>query len=421
MEGSTGTCQYLTQPTTRVPINEFKFQRPLLNQARTAHVASSISGKTMNLIFHVTNDWFPFPAFPCIPRWLVPFPRIPMYDWFHFLNFPIWLTTSRWGGTSVQTITAEWRLHPDRQHPGDVVPPPWPSQLNGVSTQTGSTQVRWYLRPDDHRWMASPPRQAAPRGCGSSALTVTAEWRLHPDWQHPGDVVPPPRRSPLNGVSTQTGSTQVMWFLRFDRHSWMVSPPRLAAPRWCGSSARTITAEWHLHPDWQHPGDVVPPLWPSQLNGFSTQTGQCVRLSTAIPNTFTHPFIGAMLILVRHQQWKKIHATANSTVQHVALINVKWDFRQSWFIANHVKLPKYYFKISIKSAQSTEGSLIGRQKLWRAAGLGFRRLIHVTAHARSRSTTYSSLSSRQFHIWSTSVPRPGKPSGDPAAASLIIS
>ena len=44
-----------------------------------------------------------------------------------------------------------------------------------------------------------------------------------------------------------------------------------------------------------------------------------------------------------------------------------------------------------------------------------------TAHARSRSTTYSSLSPRQFHIWSTSVPRTGKPSGDPAAASLIIS
>ena len=64
-----------------------------------------------------------------------------------------------------------------------------------------------------------------------------------------------------------------MWFLRSDRHSWMASPPRLAMPRWCGSSALTVTAEWHLHPDWQCPGDVVPPLWPSQLNGLSTQTG----------------------------------------------------------------------------------------------------------------------------------------------------
>ena len=56
---------------------------------------------------------------------------------------------------------------------------------------------------------------------------------------------------------------------------------------------------------------------------------------------------------------------------------------------------------------------------------GFVHCFNVTAHARSRSTTHSSLSStsdpRQFHIWSTSVPRPGKPSGDPAAASLIIS
>ena len=145
MEGSTGTRQYLTQP--RVPINEFKFQWPFLNQARAVHVVSSIGRKTMNLIFHVTNIWFHLPAFPCIPRWLVPFPRNSTNDWFHFLNFPVWWTTSRW----------------------------W-----------------WFLRPCHHCWMFSPSRLAAPRWCGSSALTVTAEWRLHPDGQHPGDVVPLP-------------------------------------------------------------------------------------------------------------------------------------------------------------------------------------------------------------------------------------
>ena len=37
--------------------------------------------------------------------------------------------------------------------------------------------------------------------------------------------------------------------------------------------------------------------------------------------------------------------------------------------------------------------------------LGFVDWFDSTAHARSRSMTYSSLSSRQFHIWSTSVPR----------------
>ena len=222
MEGSTGTRQYLTQPTTRVPINESKFQWPLLNEAPAAHVVGSIGRKTMNLIFHVTNVWFHFPAFPCIPRWLVPFPRISTYDWFHFLNFPIWLTTSRW----------------------------W-----------------WFLRSDHHSRMVSPPRLVTPRWCGSSALTITAEWPLLPDWQHPGDMVHPLWPSQLNGLSTQTGSTQVMWFLRSDHHSWMVSPPGLVTPRWCGSSALTVTAEWSLHPDWQHPGDVVPPLWPSQLSG----------------------------------------------------------------------------------------------------------------------------------------------------------
>ena len=128
-----------------------------LNQARTAHVASSIGRKTMNLIFHVTNVWFHLPAFPCIPRWLVPFPRNSTYDWFHFLNFPVWQTMSRW----------------------------W-----------------WFLRPGYHRGMVSPSRLAAARWCGSSALTVTAEWRLHPDWQHPGDVVPPLWPSQLNGHPT---------------------------------------------------------------------------------------------------------------------------------------------------------------------------------------------------------------------------
>ena len=163
--------------------------------------------KNMNLIFHVTNVWFHFLAFPCIPRWLVPIPRISTYDWFHFPNFPVWLATSRlwWlgdGGFSVLAITAKWSLHPDWQQPGDVVPPPWPSQLNGVSTQTGSTQVMWFLRSDHHSWMVSPPRLVTPRWCGSSVLTVTSEWRLHPDWQHPGDVVPPLWPSQLNGLPT---------------------------------------------------------------------------------------------------------------------------------------------------------------------------------------------------------------------------
>ena len=155
--------------------------------------------------FPCQNDWFHFLAFPCIPRWLVPVPRISTYDWLHFLNFPVWLTTSRW----------------------------W-----------------WFLCPGHHCRMVSPSRLAAARWCGSSALTVTAEWRLHPDWQHPGDVVPPLWLSQLNGLPTQTGNAQVMWFLRPDRHSWMASPPRLAAPRWCGSSALTIIAEWSPHPDW---------------------------------------------------------------------------------------------------------------------------------------------------------------------------
>ena len=183
---------------------------------------------------------------------------------------PSRLAAPRWCGSSALTNTAEWHLHPDWQCPGDVVPPLWPSQLNGISTQTGNAQVMWFLRSDHHSWMVFPPRLVTPRWCGSSALTVTAEWPLHPDWQCPGDVVPLLWPSQLNGISTQTGNAQVMWFLRSDQHCWMASPPRLAMPRWCGSSALTITAEWHLHPDWQCPGDVVPPLWPSQLNGLPT-------------------------------------------------------------------------------------------------------------------------------------------------------
>ena len=78
-------------------------------------------------------------------------------------------------------------------------------------------------------------------------------------------------------------------------------------------------------------------------------------------------------------------------------------------------------KFSYPNAQFTKGSLIWRQKLLRAAGLGLVDWFDSTANARSRSITYSSLSPRQFHIWSQTVPRPGKPSGDPAVASLIIS
>ena len=165
MEGSTGTRQYLTQPTTRVPINEFKFQWSLLNQARAAHVVSSIGRKTMNLIFNVTNVWFHLPAFPCIPRWLVPFPRNSTYDWFQFFN--VWLVQFSSMTDNVQVM---------------VVSPSWLSPRNGLSIQTGSSQVMWFLRPYRHSWMASPPRLAAPRWCGSSALTITAEWSPHPDW-----------------------------------------------------------------------------------------------------------------------------------------------------------------------------------------------------------------------------------------------
>ena len=52
---------------------------------------------------------------------------------------------------------------------------------------------------------------------------------------------------------------------------------------------------------------------------------------------------------------------------------------------------------------------------------GFVDWFDSTAQAQSRWTTYSSLCSRQFHVKSQTVPRPGKPSGNPAAASLIIS
>ena len=201
--------------------------------------------------------------FPC-HKWLVPFPRFPMYSKMtgsNSSNFNVWLVPFPQFSNMTDNVQVM------------VVSPSWPPPPNGLSIQTGSSQVMWFLRPDRHSWMASPPRLAAPRWCDSSAQVITAEWRLHSDWQHPGYVVPPIWPSQLNGHSTQTGNTQVMWFLRSDRHSGMASPPRLAAPRWCGSSARVITAEWRLHSDWQHPGDVVPPLWPSQLNGLSTQTG----------------------------------------------------------------------------------------------------------------------------------------------------
>ena len=121
-----GTCQYLTQPTTRVRINELKFQRPLLSQACTAHEPVGISWKTINPIFHVTKWVVPFPRFPMYSRWLVSIPLISMYDWFHFLLFPIWLVMFRWwldslsdwqrpgdGGFSVLASTAKWSLHPD--------------------------------------------------------------------------------------------------------------------------------------------------------------------------------------------------------------------------------------------------------------------------------------------------------------------
>ena len=65
---------------------------------------------------------------------------ISMYDWFHFLNFPIWLTTSRW----------------------------W-----------------WFLRPAHHRRMVSPSRLAAPRWCGSlnSPSTLFHTYIPHVDYQ----------------------------------------------------------------------------------------------------------------------------------------------------------------------------------------------------------------------------------------------
>ena len=178
--------------------------------------------------------------FPC-HKWLVPFSRFHMYSKMtgsNSSNFNVWLVPFPQFSSMTDNVQVM------------VVSPSWPSPPNGLSIQTGSSQVMWFLRPDRHSGMASPPRLAAPRWRGSSALVITAEWRLHSDWQHPGDVVPPLWPSQLNGLPTQTGNAQVMWFLRPDRHSWMASPPRLAAPRWCGSSALTITAEWSTHLDW---------------------------------------------------------------------------------------------------------------------------------------------------------------------------
>ena len=59
---------------------------------------------------------------------------------------------------------------------------------------------------------------------------------------------------------------------------------------------------------------------------------------------------------------------------------------------------------------------------------GFRRLVRQHGprskpldHIQWSVHVSSTSDPRQFHDWSTSVPRPGKPSGDPATASLIIS
>ena len=201
-----------------------------------------------------------------------------------------------------------------------------------------------------------------------------------------------------------------MWFLRSDHHSWMVSPPRLVTPRWCGSSARTITTEWHLHPDWQHLGEVVPPLSPLLLNDLSTQTGSvCVSAQTFLTHLLSHAFIGAMLILVHHQQWI-IYVTANSNVQHIALINVKWISDNNDWYQTRINCPNINSKFPSSLHNAQKGPSLGAKNCSAPRVWGFRRLVrHSTAHARSRSTTYSPghtvISPRQFHLWSTSVPR----------------
>ena len=180
--------------------------------------------------------------------------------------------------------------------------------------------------------MVSPPRLAMPRWCDSSALTITAEWHLHPDWQHPGDVVPPLWPSQLNGLSTQTGNAQVMWFLRSDHHSWMVSPPRLVTPRWCGSSALTITAEWSLHPDWQCPLGCL--LVYSRVTYFYSVMGWWHLTITDIHNLDTaHIFIRIHLshctpykrvphwapkTVARHGSGSTIHVQSPSRATHTA-------------------------------------------------------------------------------------------------------
>ena len=197
-----------------------------------------------------------------------------------------------------------------------------------------------------------------------------------------------------------------MWFLRPDRHGWMASPSRLASPRWCGSSALTITAVWPLHPDWQHPGEVVPPLWPSQLNSLSTQTGSvCVSAQTFLTHLLSHAFIGAVLILVHHQQWI-IYVTANSNVQHIALINVKWISDNNDWYQTMINCPNINSKFPSSLHNPQKGPSLGAKNCSapRVSGV-FVDWFDGTAHARSRSTTYTVISPRQFHIWSTSVPR----------------
>ena len=220
-----------------------------------------------------------------------------------------------------------------------------------------------------------------------------------------------------------------MWFLRSDHHSWMVSPPRLVTPKWCGSSARTITTEWHLHPDWQHLGEVVPPLSPILLNDLSTQTGSvCVSAQTFLTHLLSHAFIGAMLILVHHQQWI-IYVTANSNVQHIALINVKCISDNNDWYQTRINCPNINSKFpsSLHNAQkcpSLGAKNCSAPRVWvfRSTGSTARPTLEAARPHIQWSVHVSSTSDpRQFHDWSTSVPRPGKPSGDPATASLIIS
>ena len=172
-----------------------------------------------------------------------------------------------------------------------------------------------------------------------------------------------------------------MWFLRPDRHSWMASPPRLAAV--CVSAQTFLT--------------------------------QC-----------THAFIGAMLILVHHQQWI-IYVTANSNVQHIALINVKWISDNNDWYQTMINCPNINSKFPSSLHNPQNGPSLGTKNCSAPRVWGFRGLVRQHGprskpldHIQWSVHVSSTSDPRQFHIWSTSVPRPGKPSGDPAAASLII-